>query len=609
MSANPKIFISTVTKELKSARELVAKTLHFLGFDPVYQEEFGSPTDVLRSALDDKLKDCVAVIQLVGHRYGWDVKDAANPAESMSYTHYEAHYAHLHKLPIWYLIVGDGYAVDNPNDEDAEKKALQLAYRIKVQRTGHLYHRVADIKDVELTVFRMLPYLDELRATQYRWIRHVPADNAAPLAAVATSGAANLSREEIEKTMRNLLTEFVPVLQQARQTSDAEEESRREEVLYTRLGSMLGVSAQEARKQIEGIATKLKGDTTKSLLERADAAYALKDYANAEKLALEATEQAKKQPSPDVDLQIEAFEMAADAARQQIHYAAALDHCRAAEHLTDRARNPIQWADTQYMIAVMLNEQGIYLEAAQILRPVVALREAVLGAEHPETLDARNNFANALHFQGKHAEAEAEHRTILEIRQRVLGTEHSDTLSSRNNLALALNGQGKDGEAEKEHRASLEIRQRLVGIEHPDTLSSLNNLASALTSQGKYADAEKEQRAILEIYERVFGPEHPDTLKTRNNLGNSLRGQGKHAEAEQEHRATLEIRRRLLGKEHPDTLSSCYNLSLCLAEQGKKNEALELVRCANQGWCNGLGTDHPHTKMSQALLARLEKAP
>ena len=42
MSLRPTVFISAVSKELKSARQLVANTLQFLGYEPVWQDIFGT---------------------------------------------------------------------------------------------------------------------------------------------------------------------------------------------------------------------------------------------------------------------------------------------------------------------------------------------------------------------------------------------------------------------------------------------------------------------------------------------------------------------------------------------------------------------------------------
>ena len=49
--------------------------------------------------------------------------------------------------------------------------------------------------------------------------------------------------------------------------------------------------------------------------------------------------------------------------------------------------------------------------------------------------------ANALRAQGKYAEAEKEHRAVLAIRERVLGAEHPDVFNSCFNLALCLEAQ------------------------------------------------------------------------------------------------------------------------------------------------------------------------
>ena len=51
MSPRPLIFISAVSKELKSARLLVSNTLQFLGYEPVWQDIFGTEQGDLREML------------------------------------------------------------------------------------------------------------------------------------------------------------------------------------------------------------------------------------------------------------------------------------------------------------------------------------------------------------------------------------------------------------------------------------------------------------------------------------------------------------------------------------------------------------------------------
>ena len=66
MSPRPTIFTSAVSKELRSARQLVANTLTFLGYEPVWQDIFGTEGGDLRQMLRQQIDQCKGVVQLVG---------------------------------------------------------------------------------------------------------------------------------------------------------------------------------------------------------------------------------------------------------------------------------------------------------------------------------------------------------------------------------------------------------------------------------------------------------------------------------------------------------------------------------------------------------------
>jgi hypothetical protein len=51
MTPRPGIFVSAVSRELTTARQLIANTLHFLGHEPVWQDLFGPEQDDRRSTL------------------------------------------------------------------------------------------------------------------------------------------------------------------------------------------------------------------------------------------------------------------------------------------------------------------------------------------------------------------------------------------------------------------------------------------------------------------------------------------------------------------------------------------------------------------------------
>ena len=55
VAPRPLIFISAASRELRSARQLVANTLTYLGYEPVWQEVFGTEGGDLRAALRQQI--------------------------------------------------------------------------------------------------------------------------------------------------------------------------------------------------------------------------------------------------------------------------------------------------------------------------------------------------------------------------------------------------------------------------------------------------------------------------------------------------------------------------------------------------------------------------
>ena len=95
LSSRPAIFISAVSRELRSARQLVANTLTFLGYEPVWQEIFGLEGGDLREVLRQRIDQCQGVVQLVGQCYGAEPPAPDENFGRVSYTQYEALYARL----------------------------------------------------------------------------------------------------------------------------------------------------------------------------------------------------------------------------------------------------------------------------------------------------------------------------------------------------------------------------------------------------------------------------------------------------------------------------------------------------------------------------------
>jgi hypothetical protein len=644
VSPRPVIFISAVSKELKSARQLVANTLQFLGYDPVWEDNFNTEQGDIREILRRKIDECEGVVQIVGQCHGTALAVPDEVFGPVSYTQYEALYARSQGRKVWYLVLDDTFPGDPHAEEPEELRKAQAAYRARLQGENHLFHPLNSPEGLEASVLKLRDDLARLRRGVKQWAYGVLALLLVILAAVAWLKTGQRKQDAELVKLHAAMLQFSEVQTRERQGNPKQSAEELERRSYETLAKKLGVDAKTLQEKLPQFAKELQTAPDTTPFERANAAFVAKNYLEAERLALVAAAAAMQAAPPTTNDAINAYELAGNAAMARIDYATARRHYQASVQLTDRARDSFQWAGQQWNLAHVLDKQGQYAasgktyqgaleeyrrtkgeEDADVLslrrhlanslnfqgkyaeaeaehRAVIKLREKVLGAEHPDTLLSRMNLANALFAQGKHAEAEAEYRAVLKLMEKVLGTEHPDTLMTRNNLANALCFQGKYAEAEAEHRAVLTLQEKVLGAEHPDTLMSRMNLANALYYQGKYAEAEAEYRATIKAKEKVLGAEHPDTLATRNNLARALDSLGKHAEAEAEHRAVMKLREKVLGAEHPDTLMSRMNLALALNAQGKYAEAEAEYRAVAKLQEKVLGAEHPDTLASRINL-------
>ena len=243
-------------------------------------------------------------------------------------------------------------------------------------------------------------------------------------------------------------------------------------------------------------------------------------------------------------------------------------------------------------------------QAIQVAEPLLADQERVLGPDHPDTLNSRNNLALAYQAAGRAAEAIGLHERTLADSERVLGPDHNpDTLASRNNLALAYWAAGRAAEAIGLHERTLADCERVLGPDHPDTLTSRNNLALAYRAAGRAAEAIPLHERTLADRERTLGPDHPSTLTSRNNLAYAYRVAGRAGEAIPLHERTLADRERVLGPDHPDTLTSRDNLAVAYRDAGRAAEAIGLHERTLADRERVLGPDHPDTLTSRNNLA------
>ena len=169
MSPRSTIFVSAVTAELRSARQLVANTLTFLGYEPIWQEVFGTETGDLTAMLRDKLDQSKGVVQLVGQCYGAEPPAPDREFGRVSYTQYEALYARKRGKKVWYLFIDESFPIDPHDPEPEDLKQLQSSYRNVLKADTHLFHPLRSREALEAGVLKLRDDLTRLRRGAKRW--------------------------------------------------------------------------------------------------------------------------------------------------------------------------------------------------------------------------------------------------------------------------------------------------------------------------------------------------------------------------------------------------------------------------------------------------------
>ena len=78
----------------------------------------------------------------------------------------------------------------------------------------------------------------------------------------------------------------------------------------------------------------------------------------------------------------------------------------------------------------------------------------------------------------QHSEAESLMRTVLEKRRAVLGKEHPATLEALSDIGVLYRRMGKHDAALPLLQQALSARRQLLGDDHPDTLQSMQYLGA-----------------------------------------------------------------------------------------------------------------------------------
>ena len=660
----PRIFISSVTSEFGTSRQLVANVLSRLGYDPVWQDIFGTESGDLRQVLREKIDDCDGLIQLVGRGYGAEPPTVDAEFGRVSYTQFEFLYARARGKKTWLIFADEGCTRDRPLDEldlpkdegepesvssrtvreltlpgspraiQAERRALQEAWQQRWKRESHLFHGVASDIDLELRVERLRDEFAELRR-EFRWWQQSVTRNLTIVAALAlvSVGVGMYVARQQQQLPDEVATKTGKQVDQAQKKTVAELQKLYEnpDVLTGTLKSHIRKrAAEEIQKARQAKADWRKIDEIEKLRDQAldrvdDLVKTIREgltgdpdpvFAEAARLLAEAGVQEaidyleSKQPETldQVDRLIERQKQDEEKKRELLKRLHLEANLRETNFEWDKALKLYEvvaikapdWFDARNRLGMVL------LKLARFPASEPHLQAATKLAANPaDEAAALNNLAQLFQATTRLAEAEALVRRALVIDEHSYRAEHSNVARDLNNLAQLLLDTNRLVEAEPLMRRALAIAEQSYGTEHSDVATALNNLAQLLQATNRLAEAEPLMRRALAITEQRYGAEHPNVAIRLNNLAGLLQAKNSLTDAEPLMCRALAITEQSYGTEHPDVARSLNNLAKLLQDTNRLAEAEPLMRRALTIFEKSLGPEHPTLAIGINNLAQL----
>ncbi|MDX3321116.1 tetratricopeptide repeat protein [Streptomyces sp. ME03-5684b] len=254
-------------------------------------------------------------------------------------------------------------------------------------------------------------------------------------------------------------------------------------------------------------------------------------------------------------------------------------------------------------VGVNMSSAGQFTAALAHFQDLVDRAQALLGLDHPETLDARDNLAANRGETGDARGAVEALAQLLTDRLRIQGPDHPDTLNTRSGLAR---WRGEAGDAAGAAEAFAELLTDYLRVQGPDHSHTLNARIGLARWRGEAGDAAGAADALAELLTdqlRIQGPNHPETLMTRHRLADWRGRAGDTARATEIFAELLTDRLRLQGPDHPDTLNDRSCLARWRGKLGDEAGAAEAFAELLTDRLRLQGPDHPDTLNTRIDLA------
>ena len=232
-----------------------------------------------------------------------------------------------------------------------------------------------------------------------------------------------------------------------------------------------------------------------------------------------------------------------------------------------------------YEQAEKLYQQGYYADATPIAEKALAIREKVLGPDHPDVAQSLNGLGR-LHLElSNFDKVKPLYQRALTIYEKTYGPENPNIAKSLMGLgefyALFL---GDLKKAESLLKKALAITKKAYVPDHLDVSEAIFGLASVSLLQGEYESSKQLYEESLSIRERILGRDHKDVGEILTLMGVLYWSLLNLDKSEVLFKRALAIYEKCLRPEHPKVAETLSSLGLIYSFLGDYDQAESLFR-------------------------------
>jgi len=264
-------------------------------------------------------------------------------------------------------------------------------------------------------------------------------------------------------------------------------------------------------------------------------------------------------------------------------------------------------AETELELANVTASHGDRIAADGHYARALAIRESLLGRDHPLVARVAYGLGGLRFQQGRSDEAEAAYTRALHIDERspADSAKMADDLMG---LGMVSWQRKRYAPAETLMKRAIAVQEQHLGPDHADVAKSLNNLATLYWSMDRYGDALSIYERVRKIFERTLDPLHPNLAIAYSNLAETYWKLGRFTEAEPLLRRALAMKEQRLTPGNPSLAYTLNTLAGVLRDEGKLPEAEAAYRRSLDIRVRAFGPNNDDVRETSAALAALLRA-